>query len=152
MHFDKILSFREEQVHEAAVFGLESLLKAQFPNGAFPQVWTQAVAKQPSLPAQYPSSDWKTSVRVKNYWDYYTLNDDLAGSVCDTLILAHRVYGGNDTMPPSKSWAIFCLMRRCLGLSLLGASNTATTCARFGRANSSPPPLPAVNRKMSCER
>ena len=28
-------------IHEAALYGLDALLKAQFPNGAFPQVWTQ---------------------------------------------------------------------------------------------------------------
>ena len=42
--------------------------------------------------ARYPDYDWKTEGRVKNYWDYYTLNDGLAGTVADTLIAAHQVY------------------------------------------------------------
>jgi hypothetical protein len=68
------------------------LLKAQFPNGVFPQVWQKAVEPKPVLKAKYPDYDWKTEGRVKNYWDYYTLNDGLAGSVSDVLIEAHQIY------------------------------------------------------------
>jgi hypothetical protein len=68
------------------------LLQAQFPNGAFPQVWTRPVEAKPVLQARFPDYDWKTEGRVKNYWDYYTLNDNLAGTVADTLIAAHQVY------------------------------------------------------------
>jgi hypothetical protein len=43
--------------------------------------------------ARFPDYDWKTEGRVKNYWDYYTLNDNVAGKVSDTLVVAHQVYG-----------------------------------------------------------
>jgi PelA/Pel-15E family pectate lyase len=89
---DQALSFRHAAIHEAAGYGLEALLKAQFPNGGFPQVWTGPVERKPLVQAKYPDYDWKTEGRVKNYWDYYTLNDNLAGTVADTLIEAHRVY------------------------------------------------------------
>jgi PelA/Pel-15E family pectate lyase len=89
---DQALKFKHTEIHEAARFGFESLLKAQFPNGAFPQVWTGPVKSQPVVKARFPDYDWKTEGRVKNYWDYYTLNDNLAGTVADTLITAHRVY------------------------------------------------------------
>jgi hypothetical protein len=42
--------------------------------------------------ANYPDYDWRTEGRIKNYWDMYTLNDGLAGTVCDTLLTAHEVY------------------------------------------------------------
>jgi hypothetical protein len=42
--------------------------------------------------ASYPDYDWRTERRVKNYWDYYTLNDNLAGSVSETLLTAYAVY------------------------------------------------------------
>ncbi len=93
IHADKALGLKHAAIHEAAAFGLDALLKAQFPNGAFPQIWTAPVAAHPVLKAAYPDRDWKTEGRVKNYWDYYTLNDGLAGSVADTLLVAHAVYG-----------------------------------------------------------
>lgn len=89
---DHALNFKNERIHEAAKYGLDALLKAQFANGAFPQVWTAPASPQPVLKAGFPEYDWKTEGRVKNYWDFYTLNDGLAGSVCNTLITAHNVY------------------------------------------------------------
>lgn len=89
---DKALGFKHVAIHETAGYGLNALLKAQFPNGAFPQVWTKPVEAQPVAKARFPAYDWKTENRVKNYWDYYTLNDGLAGTVAATLIEAHRTY------------------------------------------------------------
>jgi PelA/Pel-15E family pectate lyase len=95
MQMDRALEFRHAPVHEAALYGLSALLGAQFPSGAFPQVWrgpskaTQAVETR----ARYPDYDWRTEGKIKEYWDQYTLNDGLAGTVSDTLILAHEVYG-----------------------------------------------------------
>lgn len=93
IHVDRALKFKHADIHEAATFGLDALLKAQFANGAFPQVWTKPAEAKPVLKAKFPDRDWKTEGRVKNYWDYYTLNDGLAGTVADVLILAHQVYG-----------------------------------------------------------
>lgn len=89
---DRALDFEHAEVHEAASFGLEALLRAQFPNGGFPQTWRRPVEPYPVLRAKFPEYDWRTEGRVKNYWDYYTLNDNLAGTVADTLMTAHRVY------------------------------------------------------------
>lgn len=89
---DQALDFENAEIHESVLYGLDALLSAQFPNGAFPQVWSTAVQARPVRQAQYPSYDWKTEGKIKNYWDYYTLNDDLAGTVADVLILAHQVY------------------------------------------------------------
>jgi len=90
---DKALNFKHADIHDAVMYGLDALLKAQFPNGAFPQVWTGPVPAKPVMKAQFPNYDWKTEGRVKNYWDYYTLNDNVAGNVAETLIVAHQVYG-----------------------------------------------------------
>jgi PelA/Pel-15E family pectate lyase len=92
MRADQALGLKHAQIHEAVTYGLNALLKAQFPNGAFPQVWTAPVALKPIVQARFPDFDWKTENRVKNYWDYYTLNDNLAGTVCDTLVVAHQSY------------------------------------------------------------
>ena len=92
IHVDKAHEFRHAVIHESAKVALNALLNAQFHNGAFPQVWTDPVEKQPILKASYPAYDWRTEGRIKNYWDMYTLNDNVCGYVADTLIDAHRVY------------------------------------------------------------
>jgi PelA/Pel-15E family pectate lyase len=92
MRADKALDFKPEAIHEAAGCGLDKLLQAQFRNGGFPQVWTKAVEDFAPRKAAFPEYDWKTEGRVKNYWDYPTLNDGLAGSVCDVLVAAHETY------------------------------------------------------------
>lgn len=89
---DQALDQKHAAIHDAARFGFNALLKAQFANGAFPQVWTGPVALQPVGKARFPDYDWRTERRVKNYWDYYTLNDNLAGTVAATLTVADQVY------------------------------------------------------------
>ncbi len=91
MRADQALGFKHVEIHEAAQYGLNALLRAQFANGAFPQVWNGPAEPKSAARAKYPEYDWKTEGRVKNYWDYYTLNDGLAGTVAATLIEAHRV-------------------------------------------------------------
>lgn len=91
---DKAFDFQHAAIHEAVQYGLDAVLKAQYPNGAFPQVWDAAVKTQPVVKANYPSYDWRTENRIKEYWHHYTLNDDLAGDMTDLLILADQTYGG----------------------------------------------------------
>ncbi len=89
---DEALGFRHKEIHESAALALTALLAAQFPNGGFPQVWTGPVTQQPVVKASYPDYDWRTKGKIKNYWDMYTLNDNVPGYVAETLIEAHRVY------------------------------------------------------------
>ncbi len=92
MQLDQAHKFQHAAIHEGAQYALDSVLQAQFPNGAFPQVWTGPVSKQPILKASYPKYDWKTENHVKEYWNFYTLNDDLAGDITPTLIAAAEIY------------------------------------------------------------
>lgn len=92
MRMDKALSFKNEEIHDAVQIALDALLKAQFPNGAFPQVWKAPVERHPVLKATYPEYDWRTEGRIKNYWDLYTLNDNLAGDVAQVFIEAQEIY------------------------------------------------------------
>lgn len=89
---DRALDFKDATIHDAAQFALDALLKAQFPNGGFPQIWTGPVEPQPIVPATFPKYDWRSEGRVKNYWDMYTLNDNIAGNVARTLLVARDVY------------------------------------------------------------
>ncbi|MEO1526827.1 MAG: pectate lyase [Planctomycetota bacterium] len=92
IHADRLTKFQDREIHDAALLAIKSLLAAQFPNGGFPQVWTGPVQSQPIIDANYPGYDWRTEGRIKNYWDMYTLNDNVCGYVADTLIEAHWIY------------------------------------------------------------
>lgn len=89
---DEALQFKHAAIHDAAQIALEAVLKAQYANGAFPQVWTGPVETQPVVAASYPDYDWRTEGRIKEYWTRYTLNDGVAGQVASMLLEAHRVY------------------------------------------------------------
>ncbi len=93
MHVDRAHEFNHQSIHDSARVALDALLKAQFPNGAFPQVWTKPVTAQPVKKPKYPDYDWRTEGRIKEYWNLYTLNDGVAGYVAGVLIDAHRIYG-----------------------------------------------------------
>lgn len=88
------LEFKNAAVHKAALFALQSLLDAQFANGAFPQVWDGEPVdrRQKVMKASYPEYDWRAEGRIKNYWDMYTLNDNVTGYVTDTLLEAYQTY------------------------------------------------------------
>jgi PelA/Pel-15E family pectate lyase len=107
---DKALGFRNQEVHESAITALDALLAAQYPNGGFPQVWTRPVPPQPIIAASYPDYDWRTEGRVKNYWDMYTLNDNVTGYVAATLVEAHRVYSDNRYLESLKRLGDFLLL------------------------------------------
>ena len=90
---DKALGFKNEAVGDAAKYGYDALLKAQFPNGGFPQVFTGPSPAAPVVKAKYPDFDYRTEGKVKEYWTHYTLNDGLPGTVAEALATAHAVYG-----------------------------------------------------------
>lgn len=92
IELDRELKFEDAAIHESVEYALESLLKAQFANGGFPQGWSKPVEPGVAAKASYPEYDWKTEGRFKNYWDFPTLNDGLAGSVTETLELAYQTY------------------------------------------------------------
>ena len=123
IHADRATEFKDREIHNAALLAIKSLLAAQFPNGGFPQVWTGPVEPKPILQASYPDDDWRTEGRIKNYWDMYTLNDNVCGYVADTLIDAHEIY---------QSEALLDALKR-LGDFLLTCTD-AGTAARLGSA------------------
>lgn len=93
MRLDEATQFAEAKIHGAVEYALPHLLLAQFSNGAFPQGWSREVEDRPIVQASFPSYDWRTEGRVKEYWNQYTLNDGLAGTMTATLMTAHRIYG-----------------------------------------------------------
>ena len=92
MRLDAATDFAEAEIHGAVEYALPRLLAAQFPNGAFPQGWTGPVGPRPVVKASFPDYDWRSDGRIKEYWNEYTLNDGLAATVAETLLVAHQVY------------------------------------------------------------
>ncbi len=92
IELDRELKFEDAAIHESVAVALDSLLKAQFANGGFPQGWSKPVEPGVAVKASFPEYDWKTEGRFKNYWDFPTLNDGLAGTVTETLELAYQTY------------------------------------------------------------
>jgi PelA/Pel-15E family pectate lyase len=89
---DRAYEFKNEAIHESVMYGLESLLTAQFANGGFPQGWAKPVEPGIVVKASFPKHAWRTEGKFKNYWDFETLNDGLAGTVSKTLQLAYETY------------------------------------------------------------
>ena len=111
MRYDRASGFADREVHEAALFALESLAGAQFPNGAWPHVYTG-----PPKPEDFPlrrASFYASGVehtRIKEYWTLYTLNDNLMPDVIDTLLLAWRVYGDDRWLDAVKKAGDFLIL------------------------------------------
>lgn len=94
MRLDKAKEFKDERLHEAIMFALESTLKAQYPNGAWPQGYAEfpEPEKYPVIKASFPET-WSRTMTAKYYHQFYTLNDDSMADVIDVMFLAAEVYG-----------------------------------------------------------
>ncbi len=91
---DRALGFRDAKVHEAVRFALESLLEAQYPNGAWPQGYDRFPEpdKFPVKKASYPET-WSRAFPGGEYRRFYTLNDDLLLDLIETFLEVSRIYG-----------------------------------------------------------
>jgi hypothetical protein len=94
MRIDRTLQFKDQKIHEAVEYALESLLKAQYPNGAWPQRFSEFPdpKKHPVKKASYPKT-WSRVWPNKDYRGYYTFNDNSIADVIDTMFDATEIYG-----------------------------------------------------------
>ena len=97
MHVDRVLEKqgrRDAKIHEAAMFALESLLAAQYPNGAWPQRFSAPPKAEdfPVLKASYPA-EWPRTWPNVNYTSYYTLNDNTLADTMALMFEAAEIYG-----------------------------------------------------------
>ncbi len=97
LHFlillDQELKFKDEAVHGAVMYALDAFLKAQYPNGGWPQRYDEFPDPQdyPVLKASYPES-WSRTFPKKKYLNYYTFNDNTIEDLVNVMFLAHHVY------------------------------------------------------------
>ena len=93
MRLDRVLEFQNESIHEAVEYSLESALKAQYPNGAWPQRYSRFPdpAEHPVMSARYPE-EWSREFPKPDYKGFYTLNDNTISDLIQTMLDAHDVY------------------------------------------------------------
>jgi Pectic acid lyase len=94
MRVDKALAFKDASLHEAVMFGLQSMLEAQYPNGAWPQRFDGPTdpAKYPVKKASYPET-WSRTWPEQDYRRYYTFNDNTIADCVGTMFDAYDIYG-----------------------------------------------------------
>ncbi|HUW62648.1 MAG TPA: exo-alpha-sialidase [Candidatus Bathyarchaeia archaeon] len=90
---DLALEFKESVIHEAAGYGLDALLKAQYPNGAWPQRYSRFPdpVQYPVKAAEYPES-WSRIYVKYDFARYYTLNDNTLADAIALMWLAGKTY------------------------------------------------------------
>tara|TARA_R110002095_G_scaffold149180_2_gene128903 strand:- start:463 stop:1920 length:1458 start_codon:yes stop_codon:yes gene_type:complete len=90
---DQELKFQDPSIHGAVTYALDSFLKAQFPNGGWPQRYSEFPDPKefPLLKASYPES-WPREFPKQKYQSYYTFNDNAIEDLVDLMFLAHHVY------------------------------------------------------------
>jgi hypothetical protein len=93
MRVDRALDFKDAKIHGAADFALGCLLKAQYPNGAWPQRYDRfpEPEKFPVKKASYPET-WSRTWPGSDYRAYYTLNDNTLADLIDTMLEASQIY------------------------------------------------------------
>lgn len=91
---DRELGFQDRAIHEAARFALEGLMRAQYPNGAWPQRFARPpeAARFPVRRASYPES-WERKWPNRPYHEHYTFNDGSIQDMIDVMLEAARIYG-----------------------------------------------------------
>ena len=111
MKVDKILGFKDSEIHRAANYGLNALLKVQYPNGAWPQRFTAPPdpKKFPVIKAHYPDS-WSREFTGIQYQNYYTFNDNSISDVIETMIEAYKIYGNEKYLNAAKRCGDFIIL------------------------------------------
>ncbi|MBW7992131.1 MAG: hypothetical protein FVQ84_19245 [Planctomycetes bacterium] len=93
MRVDLAMDFKDEKIHEATAFALSTLLKVQYPNGAWPQRFSTAPDPDefPVKKAGYPGS-WSWTYQQRDYKSFYTFNDNTIADTIDTMLEAFDIY------------------------------------------------------------
>jgi hypothetical protein len=111
MRVDRELGFRDAAIHEAARFALDSLVNAQYPNGAWPQRYSRFPdpAAFPVKRARYPD-EWARTWPGSNYFEHYTFNDNSIVDALDAMLEAARIYGDARYLASAERAGAFMLL------------------------------------------
>lgn len=111
MLVDRELSFQNHQIHEAVTYGLNKFVDAQYPNGAWPQRFTEAsvVASPQIRKANFPLK-WNRKYEKSSYAEFYTLNDGTIVDLINLMLFAHEIYKDQRWLDCAKKGGDFLLM------------------------------------------
>lgn len=111
MRVDKVLGFKDETIHGAVMYGLDALLKAQYPNGAWPQRYEEFpnAADFPVKKARYPET-WSWEFPQKRYYTFYTFNDNSIADIMGMMIEAYRTYDDARYLAAAKRGGDFMIL------------------------------------------
>lgn len=111
MRLDRELQFKDKRLHEATLYGLDHLVAAQFPNGAWPQQFDAPPnpADFPVVKASYPKS-WSRTFPKVNYVSHYTFNDDAIADDVAVMLEAAEIYGDSRYLAAAEKAGDFILL------------------------------------------
>lgn len=111
MKLDQELKFKNARLHEAVQYALEAFLKAQYPNGAWPQRYSKFPNPADYLveQASFPET-WSREYPGKDYKSFYTLNDNTISDVIATMLDAWDIYHDERFLRSAKKGGDFFLL------------------------------------------
>lgn len=91
---DAALQFEEPRIREAIDHAVQSVLRAQYPNGAWPQGYDSFPSAEnfSIVSARFPKSWSREWPGNQQYWKRYTLNDRALITMAETMLEVHEVY------------------------------------------------------------
>ena len=113
---DKMLEFKDPNIHDAALYALKSVLLAQYPNGSwfgwwefYPKPFSEK--EYPVREASYPE-DWprKPGDSPVKYPARYILNDDIVPDMLGTLLDVWNVYEDEQYLAAAKKAGDFLIL------------------------------------------
>lgn len=110
MLLDRELQFQDAAVHEAARYALDAFQRAQYPNGAWPQRYSEFPdPNTPVRPARFPA-DWNRTYEKVSYTHFYTLNDNTVCDLIELMLTTHDVYKEPQWLQSAKRGGDFLLL------------------------------------------
>jgi pectate lyase-like protein len=103
---------QDARIREALEYGLAGMLRAQYPNGA----WPQRYDGKPRNPGDYPArrarfpETWSRTWPGSDYQGFYTFNDNSIRDCILTMLEAHRRYGKREYLEAAKKAGDFILL------------------------------------------
>ena len=110
---DQALGFKDKQIHEAAEYGLASLIKAQYPVGAWSHNYDRFPRRPPDsryYPVEQASFPASWSRRwTKKFSGCYMINDRITTNVTATMLDAYAIYGKKEYLACARRGGDFLL-------------------------------------------
>jgi hypothetical protein len=103
---------RDAKARDTLDYALKKMLEAQYPNGAWPQVYPGTKrndADYPVLKARFPG-DWRAQKPVKEYWYHYTFNDNAMRDCLQVMLEAHAQLDNPEYLSAAKRCGDFILL------------------------------------------